>query len=199
MHWQKVTLIGLGLLGGSLGLAIKQRRLAAKVDGYVRRSASIGECEKLGVVDHATRDLSRAVENADLVIFCTPLGQMRELAARMLPSMKPGAIVTDVGSVKGSVVQELEPLMAGTNAHFIGSHPMAGAERMGVNAARADLFNNAICVITPTAQSLPTAVRRLEEFWGALGASVLKLTPEMHDNLGRPLAISRGQVIRQAF
>src|SRR4051794_37477469 len=78
MQWQKVALVGVGLLGGSLGLAIKQRGLASKVDGFVRRSASITECEKLGVVDHATRELERAVENADLVILCTPLGKMRE-------------------------------------------------------------------------------------------------------------------------
>src|SRR5580698_3243294 len=99
MHWQKVTLVGVGLLGGSLGLAVKQRGLASKVDGFVRRSVSIGECEKLGAVDHATRDLSRAVENADLVILCTPLGQLRETTEKLLPALKPGAIVTDVGSV----------------------------------------------------------------------------------------------------
>src|SRR5258708_5022917 len=123
MHWQKITLVGVGLLGGSLGLAIKQRRLAAKVDGYVRRTVSIGECEKLGIVDHATRDLHRAVENADLVILCTPLGQMREVTEKMLPALKRGAIVTDVGSVKGSVVEELEPLVKSAGAMFVGSHP----------------------------------------------------------------------------
>src|SRR5580698_10459920 len=126
MHWQKVTLLGVGLLGGSLGLAIKQRNLASKVDGFVRRTVSIGECEKHGVVDHATRDLARAVENADLIILCTPLGQMRETAAKMLPALKPGVVVTDVGSVKGSVVDELEGMIAGAGGFFVGSHPMAG-------------------------------------------------------------------------
>src|ERR1700761_7843098 len=121
MHWQKIALIGVGLLGGSIGLSVKQRRLADKVDGYVRRTISIAECEKLGVVDHATRDLKRAVENADLVILCTPLGQMRGLAEKMLPDLKKGALVTDVGSVKESVMQELEPLFAGSDAHFVGS------------------------------------------------------------------------------
>src|SRR5690242_107762 len=98
MQWQKVALVGVGLLGGSLGLAIKQRGIASKVDGYVRRTASIAECEKMGVVDHATRELERAVENADLVILCTPLGKMRELTEKMLPVLKRGAVVTDVGS-----------------------------------------------------------------------------------------------------
>src|SRR5579871_2865450 len=133
VQWQKITLVGVGLLGGSLGLAIKERKLAAKVDGFVRRSASIGECEKLGVVDHATRDLKRAVADADLVILCTPIGQMTELVKEMLPALKKGAIVTDVGSVKGIVVNELEPLLANKGAHFVGSHPMAGGEKMGVS------------------------------------------------------------------
>jgi prephenate dehydrogenase len=183
MHWQKVALIGVGLLGGSLGLAIKQRRLASKVDGYVRRTVSIGECEQMGVVDHATRDLRRCVEDADLVILCTPLGQMREVTQNMLTGLKKGAIVTDVGSVKGSVVEELESLIAGAGAHFVGSHPMAGGEKTGVSAARADLFAKAICIVTPTQYSHKDAVRQVEEFWQALDARVLSLPPKIHDDL----------------
>jgi prephenate dehydrogenase len=183
MLFQKITLAGVGLLGGSLGLAIKQRRLALKVDGLVRRTISIAECEGLGVVDHATRDPKRAVEDAELVILGTPLSRMRELLEKMLPALKPGAIVTDVGSVKGRLVQELEPLVAGAGGHFVGSHPMAGAERMGPGAARGDLFVNAVCVITPTAHSSSHAVERLEEFWKAVGGRPLRLTPEQHDDL----------------
>jgi prephenate dehydrogenase len=183
MHWPKVTLVGVGLLGGSLGLALKQRRLAAKVDGFVRRSSSIAECEKMGAADHATRDLTRAVENADLVILCTPLGQMRELTEKMLPALKPDAIVTDVGSVKGCVVEELEPVIAAAGAHFVGSHPMAGGEKTGVAAARADLFEGAICLITPTPASHVPAVKRLAEFWEGVGGRVLQLSPAAHDDL----------------
>src|SRR5262245_61957748 len=112
MHWQKITLVGVGLLGGSLGLAIKRSGLAKRVSGYVRRAASIEECKKAGAVDEASCDLARAVEHADLVILCTPLSQMKALTEQMLPALKPDAIVTDVGSVKASVVRELEPLMA---------------------------------------------------------------------------------------
>jgi prephenate dehydrogenase len=183
MHWQKITLVGVGLLGGSLGLAVKQRRLADRVEGYVRRTASIAECDKLGVVDHATRDLARAVGGADLVILCTPLSQMRELGLKMLPSLKPGAIVTDVGSVKGSVVEDLESLIAGADAHFVGSHPMAGGEKTGVAAAKADLFERAVCLVTPTPNSNKAAVEKVEEFWKALGGRVLKLAPSVHDDL----------------
>ena len=183
MQWQKITLVGVGLLGGSLGLAIKQRRLATQVEGFVRRAASVTECKKLGVVDLATRDLRRAVDNADLVILCTPLAQMRDLAEQMLPSLKRGALVTDVGSVKAGVVKDLEPLMAGAGAQFIGSHPMAGAEKTGPRAARADLFERTVCVLTPTARTPAKAVRRLEGFWRGVGAQTLRLTPELHDEL----------------
>jgi prephenate dehydrogenase len=181
--FQKITLAGVGLLGGSLGLAIKQRGLAKRVDGFVRRTASVVECEKLGVVDHATCDPRRAAEDADLIVLCTPLGQMREVLAQMLPALKPNAIVTDVGSVKGSVVHELEPMVAQAGGHFIGSHPMAGAEKMGPGAARADLFVDAVCVVTPTPQSAPEAVRRVEDFWKATGARPLRLASDVHDDL----------------
>jgi prephenate dehydrogenase len=183
MHWQKVTLIGVGLLGGSMGLAIKQRRLAAKVDGFVRQTVTIAESEKMGAVDHATRDLDRAVKDADLVILCTPLSRMGELTAKFLPFLKKGAIVTDVGSVKGSVVAELEPLVASVGAHFVGSHPMAGGEKTGVTAARADLFVNAVCIVTPTPNSDKEAVAKLEQFWKAVGSRLLKLSPAAHDDL----------------
>ena len=183
MQFQKITIVGVGLLGGSLGLAIKQRKLAKKVDGYVRRSASISECEKFGVVDHATRDLQRAVENADLIILCTPLSRMGELSNEMIPALKPGAIITDVGSVKTSVVQELEPIFTKANTHFIGSHPMAGGEKTGVSAAKADLFDNTVCVVTPTTQSNAQALAVVENFWKAIGSRVVKLTSETHDEL----------------
>lgn len=181
MHWQKITVIGVGLLGGSLGLALKQRRLADEVFGYVRRAASVAECEKLGAVDHATGDLHRAVEKADLVVLCTPIARMRELTEQMLPALRPGAVVTDVGSAKAGIVQELQPLLRQAGAYFIGSHPMAGNEKMGVQAARADLFEDAVCVVTPTAQSARDAVKQIEALWAAVGGRVVKLTPEAHD------------------
>jgi len=181
MPWQKITVVGVGLLGGSLGLAIKQRRLAREVHGYVRRATSVQECLDLGVVDYATRNLSEAVENADLVVLCTPLAQMRELTQAMLPALRVGTVVTDVGSVKASVVQQLEPLLAEIGAQFVGSHPMAGAEKVGASAARAELFVNAACVITPTAQSSSKAIQEVESLWRGVGGRVLSLTPELHD------------------
>ena len=183
MLFRKITILGVGLLGGSIGLAVKRRKLARQTAGFVRRAASVKDCEKAGAVDFATTDLLAAVWDADLVILCAPLGQMRLLAERMLPALKPGAIVTDVGSVKTGVVREVCGLIRKAGAHFIGSHPMAGAEKTGVSAARADLFVNAVCVVTPTKNSNRRALNQVERFWRALGSRVVKLTPEMHDTL----------------
>jgi len=101
----------------------------------------------------------------------------------MLPALKRGAIVTDVGSVKASVVRELESLIQKSGAHFVGSHPMAGSEKTGVNAASADLFVDAVCIVTPTKKSNASAIRKVEQFWKAAGSRVLRLTPELHDML----------------
>jgi prephenate dehydrogenase len=183
MVFQKITLIGVGLLGGSLGLAVKRKGLAGEVGGFVRRAASIAECLNLGVVDHATQDLRQAVENADLVVLCTPISRMRGLVEQMTPALKQGAVVTDVGSVKGSVTGELEPIVTRCGAYFVGSHPMAGAERIGVLAAQADLFEGCYCVVTPTPNSNADAVDKVEFFWECLGARVLRLSPGVHDEL----------------
>ena len=183
MHFRKITIVGVGLLGGSLGLAIKKRGLADEVAGYVRRAASMAECKQAKAVDVCTRDLQEAVADADLIVLCTPLAQMCPLLQEMRAAIKRGAIITDVGSVKATVVKELESLVAKSGAHFVGSHPMAGAEKTGVSAARPELFANAVCVVTPTRRSHPPATKTVEEFWKAVGARVLRLAPELHDEL----------------
>lgn len=183
VNFRKIAIIGVGLLGGSIGLAVKQRRLAGEVAGFVRRPASLAECERAGALDYATTDLLAAVSGADLVILCTPLAQMPAVTAQLLPALKPGAVVTDVGSVKAGVVRDLEKLAAKAGAYFVGGHPMAGAEKTGVLAARADLFVGAVCVVTPTKKSHGPAVRALEAFWQSLGARTLRLAPGEHDAL----------------
>ena len=183
MQFRKITIVGVGLLGGSIGLAVKRRRLAREVAGYVRRAASLKNCEKAGAVDYATTDLLAAVSQADLVILCTPLAQMRPIAEQFLPALKPGAIVTDVGSVKANVVRELESLVNKTGAHFVGGHPMAGGEKMGVGAARADLYAHAACILTPTKKTNAKAIRKLETFWKSLGSRIVRMDAAKHDLL----------------
>lgn len=181
MQWQKVTLIGVGLLGGSLGMALKHRALAKNVTGYVRRAESVDEVVKCQAADAATCNLLEAADGADLIVFCTPLAQMKPLCEQMLPALGKDAIVTDVGSVKACVTQELDPLVKKAGASFVGSHPMAGSEKMGVCAARADLFENAICVVTASAKSKSAA--RIEELWKSVGARPLRMTAAQHDEL----------------
>ena len=183
VRFRKISIIGVGLLGGSLGLAVRRHKLAGEIAGYVRRKASVKDCERAGATDYATTDLLAAVSNADLIVLCTPLAQMQPLVKQLLPALKPGAIVTDVGSVKASVVRELESLVAKSGAHFVGSHPMAGAEKTGVLASRADLFECAMCVVTPTRRTNKTALRKVEKFWKTVGCRTLTLTPEVHDQL----------------
>jgi prephenate dehydrogenase len=179
----KVALVGVGLLGGSLGLALRERRLAREVAGFARRDATVAECRQRGAVDVATRNLGQAVAGADVVVLCTPVSQMADLARECLPFLKPGALLTDVGSVKGAVVAKLEPLLARTDAVFVGSHPMAGSEKTGVLAARADLFVGARCAVTPTAKTPPAALATIRALWEAVGAEVVELTPAAHDDL----------------
>ena len=181
--FRKITIIGVGLLGGSIGLAVQRRKLARQTAGFVRRTASLKHCERAGAVDFATTDLLAAVWDADLVILCTPLAQMRSRARELLPALKRGAIVTDVGSVKASVVRELESLIQKSGAHFVGSHPMAGAEKTGVVAARADLFASTVCIVTPTRKTNRAALKKVKQFWNAVGSRVLELKPEIHDAL----------------
>ena len=183
MQFRKITIIGVGLLGGSIGLAVRKRRLAKEIAGYARREKTVVECEKIGVLDYATTDLLAAVSGADLVILCTPLAQMATLTKQFLPALKRGAIVTDVGSVKADVVRQLEVLVKKAAAHFVGSHPMAGGEKMGVLAAKTDLYANAVCVVTPTKKSNAGAVRKVEQFWKSLGARTLRLDAAKHDLL----------------
>ncbi|MEI6565178.1 MAG: prephenate dehydrogenase [Verrucomicrobiota bacterium] len=178
-----MTLIGVGLLGGSLGMALRERRLAGRVTGYVRREASVQECERCGAVDQATVDLLEAVEGADLVVFCTPIAQMAGIAREIAPRLKKGSIVTDVGSVKSGVVRQLGKVIGKAGGHFVGSHPMAGAEKTGVSAGRPDLYEKAVCVVTPTPGTDPGALERIEGLWRSVGARVLSLSPSEHDRL----------------
>ena len=183
MLFEKVTIVGVGLLGGSLGRALRERKLAARVIGCVRRRESIAECRRARAVDVATLNFTDGVADADLIVLCTPIAQMTSLFKQLLPHLKRGAIVTDVGSVKGGVVQDLESLAAKAGVHFIGGHPMAGSEKMGVLASRADLYQGAVCIVTPTKKSNRRALLAVEKLWKAVGTRVLRLTPEVHDQL----------------
>jgi prephenate dehydrogenase len=182
MAFQRLSILGVGLLGGSIGLALKSAANNCKIIGYGHRSETLEQALKLGAIDEMTLDPTEAVRDADLVILCTPVGTFKQLLDKINPALKPGAIVTDVGSTKRSVCR-LADKMLPPIVHFVGSHPMAGSEKRGVEAARADLYRGALCITTPTPKTDSNALREVESFWQSLGMRVTRLSPDDHDRL----------------
>lgn len=176
-----VAIFGPGLLGGSLALALRERSPATAIRVWARREAAAKKVQEAGIADFASCDVAEVTRGASLIILATPVEFMPDLARRIAASdLLTGALVTDVGSVKGSVVAALEPIFEG-RAIFVGSHPMAGSEKAGIDEARADLFRDAACIITPSAASPPAAVVRLRAFWAGIGCRVIQREPRIHD------------------
>lgn len=177
--FEKIAVLGLGLLGGSVAAAAKRGGLAREIVGAARRSGPLERALAAGLVDSiaSPRD---AVVGADLVVLGTPVGSMPKLVANVASNLEAGCIVTDVGSVKLSVV-DLIPGLLPDGVEFVGSHPMAGSHLRGPDHARADLFDGATCVVTPRVGQSPEAVERVEEFWRRLGGRVTRRTPAEHD------------------
>ena len=182
MNFGTVAILGPGLIGGSLALALAERGLARRLMIYARSPRALDEIRTAGVDAELTGNPSEAVSEADVVILCVPIEAMFGLITECRDALKPTALVTDVGSVKGSVDRELAPLLEG-RALWIGSHPMAGSEQTGFAAARATLFERATVILTPTKKTSRDARQRAEKFWTALGAQLTELSPEKHDQM----------------
>jgi prephenate dehydrogenase len=180
MNFGTVAILGPGLIGGSLALALADRGLARRISIYARSAHALDAIRLAGVNAELSGNPSEAVREADIVILCVPIEAMAALVAECRDALKPTALVTDVGSVKGSVDHQVAPLLEG-RAQWIGSHPMAGSEQSGFVAARPDLFENAAVIVTPTQHTAPGAQKRAEEFWRALGGRVFVLSPGEHD------------------
>jgi prephenate dehydrogenase len=173
---------GVGLIGGSLALIARKQRLAARVVGLGRTQANLDVALKRGIVDAAARDAARAARRADLIVLAVPIVTMRATLEAVLPHCAPDAIITDVGSVKGWVVRELEPLIPAGMA-LVAAHPVAGKETTGAGAADAALFKDRRVIITPSPRSTPEAIDKVERLWKATGANVERMTPVMHDEI----------------
>ncbi len=170
----------MGLLGGSVGLALNRAGDTARVVGVGRRRSSLERALAAGAIDQATLKTAEGVRGSDLVVLATPLGAYERHLQALSGALAPGAVVTDVGSTKALVVRLAESIL-GHGGPFVGSHPMAGSERRGVEFARADLFANATCVVTPSRYTPEAAVRRVERFWRTLGAITVRRSPLAHD------------------
>ena len=175
-----VTIVGVGLLGGSIALALKSLRPRLRIAGVGRRRASLAEALKAGAIDEAHLDVRKVAGQSDLIILATPVGAFEGHLRAIRPLLKAGAWVTDVGSTKAEVVRTAGRIL-GRRGPFVGSHPMAGSERKGVAHARADLFEGATCVLTPTTATPGTLVRRAERLWWMLGMKVVRMSPGEHD------------------
>lgn len=178
--FEHVALIGLGLIASSISHAMRRAGMDARITGHARSAATRGKARELGLCDKVFATAAEAVEGADLVILCVPVGAMAAIAKEIAPVLKAGAIVTDVGSVKGAVIKAIEPHLR-DGVHFIPGHPLAGTEYSGPEAGFASLFDNRWCILTPREQDDANAVERLMEFWQALGANVDTMEPDHHD------------------
>ena len=178
--FDKVTLIGIGLIGSSLAHVMRRERLADHIAGHARSSATRDRAMELGLVDSIHKRAGEAVIDADMVIVCVPVGACAAVAAEIGPHLKPGAIVTDVGSVKTRVVEMMVPHMP-DGVHFIGGHPIAGTEQSGPDAGFASLFEGRWCILTPSPETDVVACDRLEAFWRACGSSVERMDVVHHD------------------
>ncbi len=178
----KVSIFGVGLIGGSLGLAIKKNRLAAQVVGIGRRLASLRNATRRGAIDRGTLNIKEGVKDADLVIMAMPVRAIPKCIRAAGHYLKPGALISDVGSVKSRIVREAERLLP-ANVDFVGAHPMAGSEKKGVDFSNASLFKGTVCILTKTHLTNEAALRRMKKFWGRLGARCVVLTPRQHDRI----------------
>ncbi len=180
VHFKHVTIVGVGLIGGSLGMILKQQGLADHVVGVGRTIENLELAIKLGAIDRHEQDPKRAMPGADLVILATPIESYAGHLKNWGGLLTAGTIVSDVGSVKGPLVEQAEALMP-AGVHFVGAHPIAGKEKSGAGAASLDLFQNALCLLTPTEKTNAEALGNVRHMWEAAGSIVRPIDPHLHD------------------
>ncbi|HTY56196.1 MAG TPA: prephenate dehydrogenase/arogenate dehydrogenase family protein [Candidatus Binataceae bacterium] len=182
MLFKQMTICGVGLIGGSLAMLARRHQLVDTIVGFGRTQANLDVALERKLIDSATRDPIEAACGADLVVLAVPIVTMPALLAAMVPHLPPQAVITDVGSVKGWVVRELEPIL-GPQMSLVAAHPVAGKETTGAAAADPDLFVDRRVIITPSARSTEIAVDEIEQLWRATGARVERMDPDDHDQI----------------
>ncbi len=182
-EYDTVAIVGVGLIGGSIGLAMRERKLARHIIGIGRRQNSLDTARKVGAIDQGVTNLAAGVAEAQLLIVATPVDTIAERVVQAAAAAPPGCLITDAGSTKESIVTTVDAALASRRGgpRFVGSHPLAGDHRTGSQHARADLFDGRMVVITPTEATRPAAVTEASGFWQSLGANVTTMTPARHD------------------
>jgi prephenate dehydrogenase len=178
----RIVISGVGLIGGSVGLALKRAGFRGKIVGLGRRWSSLKKAIDKGAVDSATLDFAEALSDADLLLIGTPVDVIPIIAKEAIKYTRSGCIITDVGSTKGQLVTEIEKFMP-EGVHFVGAHPMAGSHKTSVTAADSSLFESAVCIVTPTESTNAEAVNAVSELWRTVGARVELMSPQEHDLL----------------
>ena len=178
--YDKVALIGLGLIASSMCHAIRRAGLARQIVGYARSAETRATAREIALCDLVTDTAAEAVADADLVVLCVPVGAMADVARAIGPHLKPGATLSDVGSVKRAVIDAVAPFVP-EGVHFIPAHPLAGTEHSGPRSGFAELFDNRFCILVPVAGTDPAAVARLADLWRGMGSNVDEMDAEHHD------------------
>jgi len=179
---KRVAIIGVGLMGGSLGLALKRRGLA-EVHIYARREETRRLAMSMGAADAVFDSPGAALRNSDMAVFCLPICSIPEVARDCVADFEPGCVVTDVGSTKAVIAESMREVFRDTKSIFVGSHPMAGSEKTGMESARADLYQGAITAITPLLETPETAIQSVVRLWNGVGAKVVTVDAGVHDTL----------------
>ncbi len=181
MQLDQLTIIGVGLIGGSVGLAAKTHGIARKIVGVGRDERSLARAQSVGAIDSFTTSLEEGVSATDLVVVCTPVDRVAQDVIAVALASPPKAVITDAGSTKGNIVRELAGKMPVGRAMFVGSHPLAGSEKKGSSNSRGDLFESRLVIVTPTSDTDMEAAALVELFWQQLGARVIRMDPFDHD------------------
>jgi prephenate dehydrogenase len=176
-----IAILGLGLMGASLALGLKKRGFAGKIVGYARREETRIQALENGVVDAVFADPCDAVQDADIVVVCVPIWSIAQLAEEISGALKPGAVVTDVGSTKSELLKTLRPIFQPLEAYFVGSHPIAGSEKTGILAGDPNLYEGRLTIVCPSADTPVSAELAVSNLWKSAGSDVVEMSPEQHD------------------
>jgi prephenate dehydrogenase len=182
-RWESVTIIGVGLIGASIGLALRERELARTVVGVGRRTSTLRQARQRGAVTSTTTDVARGVRDSRLILVCTPVESIATFVLEAAANCPVGSIITDAGSTKVEIVGAVDAALKNSSNQvaFVGSHPMAGSEKTGPAHAQADLFEGRVAVVTPSKQTSSEAVEQIDRFWELLGSTVVHMSPKDHD------------------